>query len=155
METYSDYLMLEDREIFLKDAKGKKIFMPNLTALVKMYDETADKAIQKRIESIFDEEVGSLMIAEVMIDMSNEKTLERLRTGEISKTMRHVHTYNMILESHLDEAKALFEQRVKEGVLKGSFDSICFAPFTQGIVIERKNFPEYENKKAKKIFKLI
>ena len=92
---------------------------------------------EKANGEIFNHEIGSLLICEIMIDMQNSTTLNRLETGEISKTMRHVSTYNIILESHLEKAKEQFEALRAQGEVEGTFEEAVFATFPYGIVIER------------------
>ena len=80
-----------------------------------------------------------------MIDPSHEVTLKRLETGEISKNMKHVHDYYVIFDSEYQFAKALFEEYVTAGVLKGTFEECHFAQFPFGLVIKRDGFPQYYN----------
>ena len=97
MSKQLDALRVVNNEVIFEKANGEKMVMPNLTALLKLYNETSDEAIKERARKIFNHEIGSLLICEIMIDMQNSTTLNRLETGEISKTMRHVSTYNIIL----------------------------------------------------------
>ncbi|MEF9958612.1 MAG: hypothetical protein RR090_03895 [Niameybacter sp.] len=135
---------INDEVIFVK-ASGETLQMPNLTALLKLYNQTEDEALKERIQDILNHDIASLLIAEIMIDMQNDRVQERLQTGEISKNMHHVGTYNIILESHLEQAKALFEELVLKGKLIGNFEEVLFAKFPCGIVIEHVKFPQYVN----------
>ena len=145
MNKQLDTLKRVNNEVIFEKANGEQLKMPNLTALTKLYSETASEDIKGWIEEILDQEIGSLLICEIMIDMQNETTLKRLETGEISKTMRHVGTYNIILESHLEKAKVQFETLKAAGEVEGDFEEIQFAIFPYGIVIEREKFPQYQN----------
>ena len=140
-----DRLVIEDRKVVFINAAGKKVEMPNLTQLTKWYKEHEDAEIRERIRGILDREIGDLLISEVMIDMTNEKTLDRLRTGEISKTLRHVQTYNIILDSHMEEAREEFEEKLARGETTGQFEDCFFAKFPYGMVIMRDMFKGYRN----------
>ena len=144
MSKQLDALRVVNNEVIFEKANGEKMVMPNLTALLKLYNETSD-AIKERAREIFNHEIGSLLICEIMIDMQNSTTLNRLETGEISKTMRHVSTYNIILESHLEKAKEQFEALRAQGEVEGTFEEAVFATFPYGIVIERVKFPQFTN----------
>lgn len=145
MNKQLDTLRVVNQEVIFEKANGEKITMPNLTALLNLYDETNDIAIKERIQEILSQEIGSLLICEIMIDMQNSKTLNRLETGEISKTMGHVATYNVILESHLEQAKQQFELLKTQGEVEGLFEDIIFAILPYGIIIERNRFPQFTN----------
>ena len=136
MSKQLDALRVVNNEVIFEKANGEKMVMPNLTALLKLYNETSDEAIKERAREIFNHEIGSLLICEIMID---------LETGEISKTMRHVSTYNIILESHLEKAKEQFEALRAQGEVEGTFEEAVFATFPYGIVIERVKFPQFTN----------
>ena len=90
-------------------------------------------------------DIASLLLADIMIDMQNDRVKERLQTGEISKNMKHVGTYNVILESHKEKAEALFNTLVDKGELEGTLEECIFGEFPCGIIIERIKFPQYEN----------
>lgn len=145
MSKQLDALRVVNNEVIFEKANGEKMVMPNLTALLKLYNETSDEAIKERAREIFNHEIGSLLICEIMIDMQNSTTLNRLETGEISKTMRHVGTYNIILESHLEKAKEQFEALKAQDKVEGTFEEVVFATFPYGIVIERIKFPQFTN----------
>lgn len=145
MNRQLDTLKVVNKEVIFEKANGEKIAMPNLTALLNLYHETTDSAIQERIEKILNEDMGSLLICEIMIDMQNNKTLNRLETGEISKTMGHVGTYNVILESHLEKAKQQFQLLKEQREVEGEFESIIFATLPYGTIIERNKFPQFSN----------
>lgn len=140
-----DKLIVEDTRVVFVNTEGKRVEMPNLTQLAVWYNEYKDSEIGERIKSILSREIGDLLIAEVMIDMTNEKTLERLRTGEISKTLGHVETYNIILDSHIEQAKIAFEGLKQEGEVTGNFEDCFFAQFPYGMVIMREKFRQYTN----------
>lgn len=140
-----DQLIREEDKVIFISAEGEKIEMPNLTQLVQWYKEYRSEEIGERIKGILSREIGDLLIAEVMIDMTNEKTLERLRTGEISKTLKHVETYNIILDSHMGQAKEQFERLKQEGQVTGNIEDCFFAQFPYGMVIMREKFGEYKN----------
>ena len=140
-----DCLLVQDHNVVFRNAAGVETAMPNLSKLVALYDETTDEAVKARIKEILSEPFGKLLVVEIMMDMTNERTLERLQTGEISKTMRHVHTYNVILDSHRDEARDAFEKAKAEGQVEGEFEATFFAPFPYGMVIEEAKFPNYQN----------
>lgn len=145
MSKQLDALKVVNNEVIFEKASGEQMAMPNLTALLKLYNETNDEAIKARAREIFDHEISSLLICEIMIDMQNSTTLNRLETGEISKTMRHVGTYTIILDSHLEKAKAQFEALKAQGSVEGTFEEAVFATFPYGTVIERVKFPQFTN----------
>lgn len=140
-----DRLVIEEGKVVFINVQGTVIEMPNLTQLVVWYKEYQGSEIGERIKEILSREIGDLLIAEVMIDMTNEKTLDRLRTGEISKTLRHVETYNIILDSHIEQAKAQFEELAKQQEVTGNFEDCFFAQFPYGMVIMREMFSVYTN----------
>lgn len=140
-----DQLKSINNEIVFIKANGEQLAMPNLTALVKLYHKTQCEEIKTRIVEILNQEIGALLVCEIMIDMQNDTTMKRLETGEISKTMRHVGTYNIILESHLDKAKMAFQALKESGEVEGDFEACVFATFPYGMVIEREKFPQYKN----------
>lgn len=145
MNKQLDTLKCMDNEVIFIKADGEQIKMPNLTALIKLYHEADSDEMKARIEEILNQGIGSLLICEIMIDMQNETTLKRLETGEISKTMRHVGTYNIILESHIEKAKAQFEDLKAKGEVEETFEAIQFSVLPYGVVIEREKFPQYDN----------
>lgn len=145
-----DTLYVRNQDIIFRSAGGKEIPMPNLTELLRMYNETTDEVIKDRIQAILNEPIGRLCVVEIMVDMTNKKTLERLRTGEICKTMGHVSTYNVILDSNIAEAKEIFRQ----GDFVGEFEAICFAQFPYGMVVEESKFPNFENTRCIKCIEL-
>lgn len=140
-----DSLVLEGELVYFISAAGQKIEMPNLTKLVEWYKTNKGNEIGERIKEILGRTIGDLLIAEVMIDMTNEKTMDRLRTGEISKTLGHVGTYNIILDSHMDQARAQFEGLLRDGKISGQFEDCLFAQFPYGMVILREKFEDYRN----------
>lgn len=136
-----DQLIIKDGQVVFQNVKGEEVAMPNLTKLVDMYNATSCEEIKGRLVEILESDLGKLLVAEIMVDMTNETTLKRIETGEISKTMGHVGNYYVVLDSHMDQAKAQYEASEKEG----SFESIYFAQFPFGMVIEKAKFPEYAN----------
>ena len=140
-----DTLKYTPNGVIFEKANGEVLTLANLTGLLKLYNETEDTDLKERIKEILSMDIGSLLLADIMIDMQNDKVKERLQTGEISKNMKHVGTYNIILESHKERAKALFNTLVDKGELEGTWEECIFAEFPCGIVIERIKFPQYEN----------
>ncbi|MGL4343821.1 MAG: hypothetical protein ACRCTE_01350 [Cellulosilyticaceae bacterium] len=135
-EMGQDQLLVIDGKVTFIKANGETLDMPNLTKMIAMYEAQKDNEIGNRVKEILTRGIGTLLIAEVMVDMTNETTLARFENGEISKTMRHVNTYNIVLESHLEAAKEAFD---------GDFNTCVFAEFPYGIVIEREKYPTYKN----------
>lgn len=131
-----DTLTLENGQVIFTKTSGERLQMPNLTKMVAMYEKQKDNEVGERLKDILARGIGTLLIAEVMVDMTNETTLKRFENGEISKTMKHVNTYNLVLESHLEQAQEGFE---------GDFNTCVFAEFPYGIVIEREKYPSYKN----------
>ena len=140
-----DTLKYTQDEVIFEKANGEVLKLANLTALSKLYKETEDIEIKERIKEILDHDIARLLLADIMIDMQNDRVKERLQTGDISKNMQHVETYNIILDSQKEKAKALFNTLVEKGELEGKFEECIFAEFPYGIVIEREKFPQYEN----------
>ncbi|MGL5675957.1 MAG: hypothetical protein ACRDDX_06070 [Cellulosilyticaceae bacterium] len=135
-----DQLILKENNVVFQNAAGEEMQMPNLTALVKRYQEDSAE-VKERIREILQNDMGTLLVVEIMMDMTNETTLKRLETGEISKTMKHVNTYYVILDSQMDQARQKYEELGKEGAL----EQIFFAQFPYGMVIEREKFLEFQN----------
>lgn len=146
-----DRLVIEKNKVIFINAEGVRIDMPNLTGLVGWYKEHKDSEIGERIKGILGLEIGDLLIAEVMIDMTNETTLERLRSGEISKNLGHVNTYNIILDSHMNQAREQFEKLASTDQAIGKFEDCFFAQFPYGMVIIREMFKEYRNTRYSKV----
>nr|WP_307991672.1 hypothetical protein [uncultured Niameybacter sp.] len=140
-----DTLKYTQEGVIFEKTNGEVLRLANLTGLVKLYNETEDIALRERIKEILSVDIASLLLADIMIDMQNDRVKERLQTGEISKNMKHVGTYNVILESHKEKAEALFNTLVDKGEVEGTFEDCIFAKFPCGIVIERIKFPQYEN----------
>ena len=140
-----DGLYVKEGEIILRSVAGQEVDMPNLTKLVEIYHDSDDVELKKRIKNILEQPFGKLFIVETMVDMTNETTLNRLASGDISKNMKHVQTYNLILDSHIEKARTLYAQRVEEGTLEGTLEDAFFAPFPYGMIIEESKFPGYEN----------
>lgn len=130
---------LENEQVIFSDTKQQVFELPNITKLYQMYQAHQTDEIGERIAAILDMEVGALLVAEIMIDMTSERIIERLNTGEISKTMKHVNDYYVILESELEQVEKTYE---------GDFQSACFAKFPYGMVVQRSNFPNFANANA-------
>ena len=64
---------------------------------------------------------------------------------KLTEQCKHVSTYNIILESHLEKAKEQFEALRAQGEVEGTFEEAVFATFPYGIVIERVKFPQFTN----------
>ena len=138
-----DRLILKDKKLYLKDVFGEEFALPNLTTLLNLYQTTTNQDVKQRIFDILNHDLGTLLVVEIMIDATHEVTLKRLETGEISKNMKHVHDYYVILRSHYALAKKAYEDtpHAKEA----SFESCHFALFPYGQVILRSGYPEYMN----------
>lgn len=136
-----DQLILKENNVVFQNAAGEEMQMPNLTALVKRYQEEGSAEVKERIREILQNDMGTLLVVEIMMDMNNETTLKRLETGEISKTMKHVNTYYVILDSQMGQARQKYKELGKEGTL----EQIFFAQFPYGMVIEREKFLEFQN----------
>lgn len=140
-----DTLKYTQEGVIFEKANGEVLKLANLTGLLKLYNETDDRALKERIKEILSVDIASLLLADIMIDMQNDRVKERLQTGEISKNMKHVGTYNVILDSHKEKAEALFNTLVDKGELEGTLEECIFGEFSCGIIIERIKFPQYEN----------
>ena len=134
-------LYIEDKKVIFKPATESIIAMPNLTALYTMYQTCEDEDVKTRIKDIFDRDFGKVLVAEIMIDMTSPQIIERLHTGDISKTLRHVDNYNVILESELEAVRESYE---------GDFEKACFAQFPYGMVVEEVNFEGFKNNNCEK-----
>lgn len=140
-----DKILLEDGQVVFISAVGNKVNLPNLTKLVAWCEEEKDSEIGVRIKQILEGSIEQLLISEVMIDMNSEKTRERLCSGEISKTMGHVDTYSIILDSHMAVARKQFEEELKNNAVTGNFEDCFFAQFPYGMVIVKELFKDYKN----------
>lgn len=134
-----DALLVENGVVVFMKASGERLEMPNLTQIVALYEKQKGTDVGHYAKEILSRGIGTLLITEVMVDMTNETTLNRFQNGDITKTMRHLNTYNIVLESHLDMAKEQFE---------GDFNTCIFAEFPYGVVIEREKYPTYKNTKC-------
>lgn len=140
---FIDQLILKDEKLQFKDAFGELYDLPNLTTLLHQYHHTTDLAIKERLYDILNHDLGTLLVVEIMIDATHEVTQKRLETGEISKNMKHVQDYYVILKSHYALAQSQFEQlHMSDGL---SFETCHFALFPYGLVIKRSDFSEYQN----------
>ncbi|MGL4362484.1 MAG: hypothetical protein ACRCSG_04315 [Cellulosilyticaceae bacterium] len=144
----NDFIAINNGIVELCDVEGVVTPLPNLTKMVELYKKVDNEEVKKNIKNILSEPVESLLVSEIMIDMQNEKAIERLYTGEISKTMHHVHTYFVILSSHMTKAKEKFAKMIIDGESGKNIESIYFAPFPYGMVIESAKFPEFKNDEA-------
>lgn len=139
--TLQDQLTLQENRLYLTDVFGETYPLPNLTGLWHLYQSTTNQTIRQHIKPILEEDLGTLLVVEIMIDASHEVTLKRLASGEIQKNMKHVHDYYIIPKSHYALAKAQFE-KTHQGE---SFNNCHFAMFPYGLAILRAAFPEYHN----------
>lgn len=136
-----DQIILEANKLYFKDVFNTLYPLPHLTSLWHLYHHTEHPTVKAHIASIFKEDLGTLLVVEIMIDPTHEVTLKRLETGEIKKNMKHVHDYYIIPKSHYALAKAQFE-KTHQGE---SFNNCHFAMFPYGLAILRAAFPEYHN----------
>lgn len=141
-----DYLRLCNEKCFLEKADGSCVDMPNLTDLVAWYKKYKTTEIGQRIKEILSLEFGELLVVEIMVNMAHEKTLERLKDGEIKRNLSHVKNYYIILDSQIEDAKQEFALEKAKGRIKGNFEDAFFAHFPSGMVIMRERFPSYLNK---------
>lgn len=140
---FTDQLILKDEQLQFKDAFGQIYDLPNLTTLLDLYRKTTDLVIKKRLYDILNHDLGTLLVVEIMIDATHKVTKKRLETGEISKNLKHVHDYYVILKSHYALAKSQFEQLHVSNEL--TFENCHFALFPYGLVIKRSSFTDYQN----------
>ena len=141
--TLVDQLKIKNQQLYFEDVFGTQYPLPNLTALWQLYHETTNTTIKKHIAAIFSEDLGTLLVVEIMIDATHEVTLKRLETGEISKNMKHVHDYYIIPKSHYALAQTQFEANPAN--VDRPFTSCHFAMFPYGLAIIKAAFPEYTN----------
>ncbi|MBU3803696.1 MAG: hypothetical protein H9872_02905 [Candidatus Cellulosilyticum pullistercoris] len=140
---FMDQIIIKDQMLIFKDAFGAEYSLPNLTVLLHDYNTTTDLKVKQRLYEILNHDLGSLLVIEIMIDANHEVTKKRLETGEISKNMKHVHDYYVILKSHYALAKDQFEKT--HALALPDFESCHFAMFPYGLVIKRNDFPNYQN----------
>lgn len=136
-----DQLIYKDEQLYFKDIFCEEYALPNLTNFVKLYHETQNQTIQSHIGEILSHDLGTLLVVEIMIDPTHEITLKRLETGEISKNMKHVMDYYVILKSHYALAKKQYLSEHK----KGCFETCHFIALPFGQVIMRSKFETYYN----------
>lgn len=141
---FMDQLVIKDQNLIFKDAFGTEHALPNLTTLLREYNTTTDLVVKKRLHDILSHDLGSLLVIEIMIDATHEVTKKRLKTGEISKNMKHVHDYYVILKSHYALAKSQFEKSHPSD--SHPFETCHFAMFPYGLVIKRDGFLDYQNR---------
>lgn len=139
-------LLFKNETLIFENTLGIQLPLPNLTQLIHLYKANLSTPIGERIKTILSRDLGSLLVVEIMIDPSHEVTLKRLETGEISKNMKHVNDYYVVLDSDYPFAKNLFDTYVAEGILNGTFEECHFAQFPFGLVIKREGFPQYYNR---------
>lgn len=139
-----DQLILNEQQLFFKDVFGETYDLPNLTSLLDLYLTTTNSEIKKRLFDILSNDLGTLLVIEIMIDATHEVTKKRLESGEISKNMKHVRDYYVIPKSHYALAKNQFE--TQEPTNNSHFEACHFAFFPYGEVIIREHFPSYQNR---------
>lgn len=140
-----DTLLVKDHTVILRTALDEELTLPNLTTLLNLYQTHKGTEVGDRIKSMLQRDIGTLLVIEIMIDASHPVTLERLKSGEISKNMKHVNDYNVILNSHLEEAYKQFNEESSKGLVQGTFEDCCFNTMPFGTVILRSHFPHYKN----------
>lgn len=141
-----DQLIIEENKLYFLDAFGIRSFLPNLTSLYTLYQQTDDERIKANILPIFKEDLGTLLVVEIMIDATHAVTMERLRSGEISKNMKHVHDYYIIPKSHFALAqKQYLEEKTLEDSTPAQFSDCHFSMFPFGLAIIKAAFPSYTN----------
>lgn len=145
-----DTLLVKDHTVILHTALHEEITLPNLTTLLNLYEAHKNTEVGDRIKAMLQRGIGTLLVIEIMIDASHPVTLERLKSGEISKNMKHVNDYNVILNSHLEEARHQFNEEASKGLVQGSFEDCCFNTMPLGTVILRSQFPHYKNTRYNK-----
>lgn len=144
--TCLDQLVIKENKIYFQDAFNETYFLPNLTSLWKLYHSTTNKQIKANIAPILKEDLGTLLIVEIMIDATHEVTLKRLETGEIHKNMKHVHDYYVIPKSHFALAKKQYLLDKKAaGESDPQFTDCHFMMFPYGLAIMKAAFPHYIN----------
>ena len=141
MKKYMDQLIYDNKRLYYLDAFDVRYELPNLTHLIDFYHTTQSEAIKARILEMLSHDLGTLLVIEIMIDPTHEVTIKRLETGEISKNMKHVMDYYVILKSHYALAKKQYFSKYEED----SFETCHFASFPFGQVIMRSKFESYSN----------
>lgn len=140
-----DTLLLRNNTLVLHTIAHEEIELPNLTKLINLYQTSKHSEVGHRIKEMLQNDIGTLLVIEIMIDATHPVTLERLKSGEISKNMKHVHDYYVILNSQLDDAKNYFNEDAANGLVQGTFEACCFNTMPFGTVILRSSFPSYKN----------
>ena len=141
-----DQLMIKEDKLYFVDAFGTSIFLPNLTSLYTLYQQTDDEVVKANILPILKEDLGTLLVVEIMIDATHEVTINRLKTGEISKNMKHVHDYYIIPKSHFALAqKQYLEEKAASLEENAHFSDCHFSMFPFGLAIIKTAFPSYVN----------
>lgn len=138
-----DTLIFKNNQLYLKDVFQDEYVLPNLTTLITLYKQTTNPEVKNRIYDMLNQDLGTLLIIEIMIDATHEVTLKRLETGDISKNMKHVMDYYVILKSHYALAKKQYLQDKALDI--PPFESCHFAHFPYGQVILRAGYPNYTN----------
>nr|WP_302599935.1 hypothetical protein [uncultured Cellulosilyticum sp.] len=140
-----DTLLIKNHTVVLHTSLHEEIVLPNLTTLLNLYQTHKNTEVGHRIKAMLQCDIGTLLVIEIMIDASHPVTLERLKSGEISKNMKHVNDYNVILNSHLEDARKQFNEQASKGLVQGTFEDCCFNTMPFGTVILCSRFPHYKN----------
>ena len=136
-----DQLIYKNEQLYFRDAFYEEHVLPNLTSFITLYHQTSNQTVKKHIQEIFNHDLGTLLVVEIMIDPTHEVTLKRLETGDISKNMKHVMDYYVILKSHY----ALAKKQYHSDYPQTPFETCHFANFPFGQVIMRSEFTTYYN----------
>lgn len=139
-----DQLIFKDNQLYLKDAFQTEYALPNLTTLLNLYQTTSNEDVKHRIYDILNHDLGTLLVVEIMIDATHEVTIKRLETGEISKNMKHVMDYYVILKSHYALAKKEYIDTHTPD--DEPFEACHFAIFPYGQVISRSHYMDFKNR---------
>lgn len=140
-----DTLLIKNQQVILQTTTHQEIYLPNLTTLVELYDTHKNTVMGNRIKEMLNHDIGTLLVMEIMIDATHPVTIERLKSGEISKNMKHVNDYNVVLTSNIENARIQYAKAVSDGLLTGTFEDCCFNTMSFGIVILRERFPQFKN----------
>lgn len=138
-------LKFEDQKVILQTIYGESHYLPNLTTLVTIYHQHQNDIIGERIKEMLAHDIGTLLVIEIMIDATHPVTMSRLESGEISKNIKHVNDYYVILTSNIECAKANYKALASQGLLTGKFEDCCFNEMPFGMVIVREKFPQFTN----------
>ncbi|WP_054743907.1 hypothetical protein [Cellulosilyticum ruminicola] len=119
--------------------------MPNLTTLVALYHKHKNEVVDTRIKEIFSHNIGILLVVEIMIDANHPVTMEHLKSSEISKNMKHVRDYYVILTSHLKKHVYNMCNPYLIDCLKVHLKIASSTPCLLTPVIVREKFPQFKN----------